>query len=235
MGEATISVIIPVYNGAPYLAEALRSVQAQRIPASEIIVVDDGSTDGTADLVGTVFPAVRYLHQDNAGAGAARNRGVAAATGVFLAFLDADDLWLEDKLALQLAAFHAVPDTEAVFGQVRQFYSPELDAAAKSRIRCPDGLTPGWLPTTMLARRDAFFRVGLFETNWQVGEGVNWILRAKELNLKTAMLPDLVYLRRLHQTNKGITHRDCVQDRVRILKAHLDAGRRPAKRFPPER
>jgi glycosyltransferase involved in cell wall biosynthesis len=226
MIESSISVIIPVYNSAQYLTEALLSIQAQSVAASEIILVDDGSTDDCAALIKNAFPAVKYYYQDNAGTGAARNRGVETATGNFLAFLDADDFWLENKLALQMAAFRDFPDTDAVFGQVKQFYSPELDETTRNKICCPDEIMPGYLPTTMLIKSDAFSRIGLFETNWQVGEGINWILRSRELGIKTIMLSELIYMRRIHKTNKGTTHRQFANERVRILKAHLDAERK---------
>jgi len=85
---------------------------------------------------------------------------------------------------------------------------------------------PGYLPGTMMIKREAFFRVGLFETNWKVGQDVSWIMRAKERCLHMFMLPDLVYMRRLHKYNKGITQRQFIKDRVGILKASLDLKRK---------
>jgi hypothetical protein len=85
---------------------------------------------------------------------------------------------------------------------------------------------PGYLPYTMVIKRAAFFHVGLFETNWRVGQDVAWIMRAKEQNLQMLMLPDLVYMRRIHKNNKGITHRRFINDRVRILKASLERRRK---------
>jgi len=84
---------------------------------------------------------------------------------------------------------------------------------------------PGYLPGTMLIEREAFLRAGGFETNWQVGEFVSWYARAAELGIRTMMLPDLVALRRLHETNKGIRQRQAVTDYVQILKASLDRRR----------
>jgi glycosyltransferase involved in cell wall biosynthesis len=96
-----ISVIIPTYNRAHLLARAVRSVLNQSLPAQEIIVVDDGSTDNTAEVMSQQFPQCVYIQQSNRGVSAARNRGIDAAEGEWLAFLDSDDEWLENKLQRQ--------------------------------------------------------------------------------------------------------------------------------------
>ena len=137
-----VSVIIPVYNREKYLAEAIESVLAQTYRPIEVIVVDDGSTDGSADIAKRFGSPVRYYFQPNSGAGAARNRGIAVARGSFLAFLDSDDLWVEDKLTHQMAAFERHSDVDIVSGHVRQFYSPELSEHTMEKIRCPDALIP---------------------------------------------------------------------------------------------
>jgi glycosyltransferase involved in cell wall biosynthesis len=188
-------------------------------------VVDDGSTDRSAQVIKRFGSAVHYVFQPQAGAGAARNRGVELTKGSFLAFHDADDLWTEDKLRLQLAAFAADTGLDVVFGHTEQFHSPELNATVKSETYCPVGLMPGYLPQAMLVKRSAFDRVGRFDTGWRVGEFLSWYLRAKEVGLRTLMLPDLVLRRRLHETNQGIRERGAATDYVRILKASLDRRR----------
>jgi len=106
----SVSAIIPTYNRAPLLGRALDSVYAQTRPPDEIIVVDDGSSDSTRRMIADHFPQVHYLHQRNAGVSAARNYGIQAASGDWLAFLDSDDVWLPDKLAMQLARLDDNPD-----------------------------------------------------------------------------------------------------------------------------
>jgi glycosyltransferase involved in cell wall biosynthesis len=108
--EAVISVVIPSYNSAELLPEAVGSVLAQTRPAEEIVLVDDGSEDDTAEVCGRFGAAVRYIRQANAGASAARNTGIAAARGDWLAFLDADDLWEPEKLELEVAALGRHPE-----------------------------------------------------------------------------------------------------------------------------
>lgn len=230
---ALVSVIIPVFNGEAYIEEALSSIRAQTWSRNEVIVVDDGSTDGTAAIMRNRHRGVRYHYQDNAGIGAARNAGLGLATGDFFAFLDADDFWLPGKLEAQMRVFRQLPATDMVFGHIRQFHSPELSERDRARIACPDGLMPAELPSTMLCRRAVFDTVGLFETRWKVGQDVSWIMRARECGLKTVMLPDLVYMRRLHASNNGNTKSEDFGDRLQIIKAMLDRRRTQAR--PPGR
>jgi len=220
-----VSVIIPVLNGEAYLDEALASIRGQAGGRTEVIVVDDGSTDGTADVVRARHGDMHYHYQENAGIGAARNAGLRLARGAFIAFLDADDYWLPGKLDRQLAVFRDQPETVAVFGHIRQFHSPELSAEARARILCPEAPMPAELPSTMLCRRAVFDRVGPFETRWKVGQDASWIMRARECGLRVVMLPDVVYMRRLHANNNCNTRSEYFGDRLRIIKAMLDRRR----------
>ena len=113
-----ISVVVPVYNGERFIADTLRSVRCQSYAASEVIVVDDGSTDSTEEIVRTEFPEVRYHRQPNAGAAAARNAGTSRATNDWIAFLDADDLWYRDKLSVQREEIAVHPEVGLVYSNV---------------------------------------------------------------------------------------------------------------------
>lgn len=110
----TVSVVIPTYNRAHFIGEAIASVRAQTYPCSEIIVVDDGSTDHTATVVAALGPGIRYLQQPNAGPAAARNHGIANACGDLIAFLDTDDRWRPQKLERQVALLERWPDVALV-------------------------------------------------------------------------------------------------------------------------
>ena len=221
-GARTISAIIPAYNAGRYLAEAIESILAQSLRPAEIVVVDDGSTDETHVVVKRFGAAVRYAFQPHAGIGAARNRGVELAGGEMLAFLDADDLWTPSKLACQMAAFASAPPPDLVFGQVVQFPSPEIAEEVVKKIAFVAQPTPGYLPSAMLLRRETFLRVGPFATHWEVGEWVDWYVRAIDLGLRSLMLPEVVQRRRIHDTNQGIRKRDAQTEYVRIVKASLD-------------
>lgn len=225
-----VSVMIPVYNGERYLAEAIESVLAQTYRPIEIIVVDDGSTDSSADVAKRFALPVRYCFQPHSGAGAARNRGTGLAQGSLFAFLDADDLWVEDKLMREMVAFDDDPELDMVFGHVEQFHSPELDEIERKKIRYAAKIMSGYHAGSMLIRRDAFLRVGPFETKWKVGEFIDWYLRALEKGVKSMMLPEVVLKRRLHTANMGIRERRSQTDYVRILKASIDRRRLASQR-----
>jgi glycosyltransferase involved in cell wall biosynthesis len=225
-----VSVIIPVYDCERFLAEAIDSVLDQTYPPFETIVVDDGSTDRSADIARSFAPRVRYCYQLNSGIGAARNSGADLANGELLAFLDADDRWVAEKLAKQLAAFENDPELHMVFGQARQLRNGVAWERGIDEKTChPVGLMPGIVPGTMLIKRASYFRVGPFRTDLKVGEFIDWYSRAVEASLRSLTLPDLVLWRRLHDTNQGIRERQAITDYALVLKASLDR-RRMAKR-----
>lgn len=225
MNKPLISVIIPVYNGEQYLAEAIESVLAQTLRPIEVIVVDDGSTDGSAEVAKNFQSKIKYFYQRHSGASAARNRGADLSKGKYLAFLDSDDIWEVNKLADQMKAFYDDPDLDIVFGHVKQFYSPELDESIKRKIHCPAEKMPGYYPSAMLMKRDSFFRAGPFDTTLKIGEFIDWYIKAKEYGLKSIVLPDTVVQRRIHAANQSINERRNQSDFVRILKKSLDRRR----------
>lgn len=220
-----ISVMMPAYNAAPYVGEAIESVLAQDYENTELIVVDDGSDDGTAEIAKR-FPAVRYFFQSNAGNGAARNRAIQEARGELFAFVDADDRMAPGRLMLQKHALDADPTVAMVFGMVREFVSPELDAAARSSIRPPAPEPMPFLsPNLMLIRRAAFERVGPFSTTLSVGVTVDWIARASETGLRHTMLPEILLERRLHTQNNGLRERDSRSQYLQVLRAAMERRR----------
>src|SRR5262249_17267514 len=126
MEQSLVSCIVPVFNGERYLGETLDSILAQTYRPREIIVVDDGSTDGTAAVVAAYGKRVTSVWQANAGEMAARNRGLTRARGEFIAFLDADDLWHPEKLARQIARFQERPEIDLSFTRFQNFWVSEL-------------------------------------------------------------------------------------------------------------
>jgi len=220
-----VSVIIPAYNCQRYVEEAIHSLLAQTYTSTEIIVIDDGSTDATADAVKHYVPPVKYAFQPNGGPDSARNHGIDLARGSFFAFLDADDLWVRDKLALQLDAFTKDPNLDAVFGHIEQFISAELNENLRSRIMMRPGPMPGYTFESMLVRRDSFFEVGKFNTDHTLGAFLDWHARAQEKGLKSLMLPDIVASRRIHSDNLGIRRANAQSDYLRLLKGILDRRR----------
>lgn len=224
-----ISTIIPVYNGERYLHEAVMSVLSQVGVEQDVWIIDDGSTDDTpaiADALAAQSQSVpiHVVHQTNAGSSDARNCGVQLSAGAFLAFLDADDIWTPGRLRLMLDAFEENPALDVVLGYVEQFYSPELDEVQRARLYCPDKPMPGQHPGGMLMRRAAFEKIGGFDNAIQYGEVVEWVIRVHDARLQMKLLPNVVFRRRIHGTNKILT--PLAQNIYpSILKAALDRRR----------
>ena len=188
LAELRVTAAIPVRDGEAYLAEAIESVLSQSRPCDQLIVVDNGSSDRSAEIAAGFAPSVEVVSELRPGIGAARNAALRAASGDYLAFLDADDLWESDKTALQLAAFEAEPGLQLVFGHVRQFVSPDLTAEDAEGLRVPADPQPGQYIGAMLARRSAIEAIGPWPNDVRVSDGLTFLLRARELGLEQAML-----------------------------------------------
>jgi glycosyltransferase involved in cell wall biosynthesis len=224
----TVSCIVPVFNGERYLAEAVDSILAQTHRPIELIVVDDGSTDGSAAVASRYGDRVRLARQANAGPAAARNRGLDLATGDFVAFLDSDDLWHPDKLRLQLACFDRDPDLGGCVTQVRNFTSPELAVEAPDPALARD--VPGYSTVTLLARRDVFDRVGPFDCRRAHSSETEWFLRCRARGVRVALLGQTLVSRRLHAANRSARlHARSVDEYLHLLKAHVDGIRNRAR------
>jgi glycosyltransferase involved in cell wall biosynthesis len=199
-GEAgLVSCIVPVYNGERFIGEALDSIAAQSYRRHETIIVDDGSSDGTANVVAARGNAVRCFRQENAGGAAARNQGIAMAWGEFVAFLDADDLWHQEKLTRQMARFAERPELDISLSHVQNFWMPEVaeERALLQGHRRTQPL-PGYSAGTLLVRRQLFARLGLFTATMRHGDQTEWFLRARELGAVVEVLPEVLLERRLH-------------------------------------
>jgi glycosyltransferase involved in cell wall biosynthesis len=229
LAEPTVTAAISVRDGEAYLAEAIESALAQSRPCDQVVVVDNGSTDGSAAIAAGYGPPVELVTEPRPGIGPARNAAVAAAGGDFVAFLDADDLWQADKTERQLAAFVARPELQLVFGHVRQFASPDLPAAEAAALRVPAESQPGLHIGAMLARRAAIEAIGPWAEDVRISDGLTFLLRARELGLAQEMLEETVTLRRVHGANHSINNRDQRTEFARHLKRSLDRRREGAR------
>ena len=221
-----ISVIMPAYNAERYVGNALDSVLAQTLPPHEIVVIDDGSTDGTPAVLETYVRRIRLLRQRNSGPSTAINRAVGLAEGDCLAFIDADDLWAPEKLEIQSAALSADSELAAVFGAVQQFVSDELNWDTARNYVVPDGAQPGISKITMLIRRATFARVGPFAEQYRATDFIEWYARACMLGLRFRVLSEVVAFRRHHPQNLGRRLRSVQHNELlAVLKQSLDLRR----------
>ena len=197
----TVSVVIPVLNGERFVRDAIDSVLAQIGVSTQVIVVDNGSTDGTREAVRAKYEnSLVLLDEPRPGAAHARNTGVRAATGEYLAFLDADDIWLPGKLQRQLAELNSRPEIDMVFCHGQDFHSPELTGAEKSVAVCRPAPYPWIAPSAFLCRRETFLRVGDFP-GAPAGEFIAWYGWAQSLGLNTSVIAEVLFHRRIHLAN----------------------------------
>ena len=201
-GDPLVSCIVPVFNGERFLAQTLASIRAQTYESLEIVVVDDGSTDGTPAVVAAQGGPVAYLRQNNRGQAAARNAGVRAARGEFVAFLDADDLWEPAKLARQMARLRQAPPIDLCLTRFQNFWMPELaDEARRYRDDPVARPSAAWCIGTLLAPRRVLDRFGPFDERLRLGPNITWFLRAAGRGARIEVVPDVLMRRRLHADN----------------------------------
>jgi glycosyltransferase involved in cell wall biosynthesis len=226
----TVSCVIPTYNAARYLERALTSVFEQSRPPDEIIVVDDGSTDGTAGVLAAFGPRLRALRQENAGPAAARNRGIEIAAGDLVCFQDADDEWHRDKLAKQLALLAARPEVGICITHLRNVWAEHLDG---ERLALGDHVfandPPGYVFQTSLIRREVFERAGMLDETMRRAEDIEWFARARDVGVALEVLPDVLVYRHLHGQNTSVADEETASARhaqiLEIVAARLKQQR----------
>jgi glycosyltransferase involved in cell wall biosynthesis len=213
-----VSVIMPVYNGEQFLAPALDSVFAQDYEPFEVVVCDDGSTDGTAQVLER-YPAVTVVRQQNAGAAAARNAAVTASHGTFAAFFDADDLWPPNRLSLQAAYLVENPGIACVLGR-QEWMNPPPWLTRDAVYGDLDGIP---LLSAMI-RRSVFDELGGFDPSFRVAEDTDLLIRMRQRGVELAILPEVVLYRRFHGANLT-ADRSAPSSLVRSLRQKLERER----------
>ncbi|MDZ7362471.1 MAG: glycosyltransferase [candidate division KSB1 bacterium] len=215
-----VSVIIPTFNRADFLREAIDSVLAQTEKDFELIVVDDGSTDHTKEMLAAYGEPIHYLFQPNAGASAARNRGIRRARGRFIAFLDSDDLWQPKKLSRQIEWMAAHPD-------IMLCYTDEIWIRRGVRVNQKKIHTKagGWIyplclprciisPSSVLMRRELFDAVGLFDEQLPICEDYDLWLRVAS-RFEVGFIPEPLIVKRGGHPDQ-LSHREWGIDRYRV-------------------
>jgi glycosyltransferase involved in cell wall biosynthesis len=218
---SSVSVIIPVRNCELYLGEAIRSVVEGTVKPAEVLVIDDGSTDGSVSVASGFGAPVICLQREPDGLAAACNRGIEASRGDLVAFVDADDRWTARKLETQTAILAEDPSIGAAFAHASEFVSPELTEAQRAEVRIHEGAVPARVRGTMLARRELFDLVGPFDETISVGDFVDWHARADEAEVRTVLTDDVLLERRVHLTNMGRSAPDSRLEYVRVVRMAL--------------
>lgn len=218
-----ISVILPVYNVATYLAKSIDSVLKQTYQNFELIVINDGSTDDSLGILHSFTDErVVVLDQENKGKAYALNRGIRAAKGEYIAFIDGDDLWENDKLENQINIFELNPALEISFGKFEQFLSEEL-VQAKRKFRFIEKPASGLLIQTCLAKKEIFEKYGFFPDG-KMGEFIIWFDHARSKGLNYYMSEDIVAYRRIRE-NSLSQHKEYYSSILTLMKEKLDKKR----------
>ena len=224
--KPTVSVVMPVYNGEKYLAQAIQSILDQTYTPYEIICIDDKSTDTTLSILESFGDAVRIIqNSENNGAAASRNAGILFAQGDFLAFADADDIWDSKKLASQMNQFQKDPTLDISFTMIQNFFSPELSEDFKLKRSFPTEPIPGQITGTAVIKRSSFEKVGLLNPKYRIGDFIEWMMRANSLGFKKAMVEEVLYLRRVHENNMSAHNQETHASYLNVVKEVLNRKR----------
>ncbi len=199
MPEPLISIIMPCFNGEKYIESAINSILAQSYVPIELIIIDDGSTDNSKEVIQSFGDKVQYYYQPNGGPSKARNLGVKIAKGDYIGFLDADDLMNENMLAKCISIFGEYPETEIVWTKYQIVYEANVP---RYGIRIGEDNT---IHTTYLGsalyRRKVFDKIGLLDEQLRFSEDTDWWKRAMEAKLNVQKIEFIGIIYRRHQNN----------------------------------
>lgn len=218
-----VSVIIPVYNGAAFIADAVRAVARQEYHAVEIIVVDDGSSEDITAALRDVPIDVRLFRQDNGGAASARNRGIRDASGDFIAFLDVDDLWPERNLGAMVDHLLAHPEVDVVRGRAQVTRYTTADEPGEY-LGNPAESFPHYIGAGLYRKR-AFEKVGLFDADLRFAEDTDWYTRAAEKELPLLHVDEVTLFVRRHDGNMTRGKTIVELNQLRLFKKMIDRRR----------
>lgn len=201
MGDPLTSVIIAVKNGERFLAAAINSVLQQDYRPLEIIVVDDHSTDRTAEVAQS-FKQVQYIYNDgDPGIASSRNLGLDAVEGELIAFNSHDDLWAPRKLSLQVNRMIRYPETGCTFTRIRFFLEPGCSIPRGFKKKLLKGDYVGYMPETLVAHRSLFRIVGRFNPDLIIADDVDWFIRVRDAGIPIAVIPEVLLFKRVHDAN----------------------------------
>lgn len=230
-----VSVIIPTYNRGNMIADAINSVLEQTYKDCEVIVIDDGSTDNTKEIISRYGDKVRYFYQQRGGAGSARNYGVSVSQGTYLAFLDSDDIWMKNKLEMQMEIIKNNPELILVYsdcivtknGTLVAYYSnwfkPKLGSVYEDLIKGP------FIPNlTVVVKKSIVLQVGGFDERLKMSQDYDLYLRVC-MKGPVGYVSDQLAEYRLHESNNTKDLYKHLQYDIQLLENHLDIAPQNAK------
>ena len=226
-----VDVILPVFEGERFVRRAVESALTQRLPADlgltvTVRCIDDGSTDGSWRVLGELadlYPEVcASRNSQNLGVAATRNAGVRAGTSEFIAFIDQDDAWVPDKLALQLSALRSRPELGYVVGHQRIVVEEGWERPEWCRLDWLEQPQAGFIPSALLVRRETFVDVGPLDESMRAGgDDMDWFARARRLGIPHVMLDEVVFTRFVHDRNSSRNPRTD-GDLLTAVRRHLE-------------
>lgn len=220
-------MVVPVHDGRRFLPAALASIGAQTFPPLEILVVDDGSTDGSGEMAAG-FAGVTLRRQPQSGVASARNAGIAAARGDLIAFLDQDDLWTPEKLEKQVAVMRRRPELGYVLAWETVFLEAGMPQPSWVRPEWLGEGHPGYVPGALLARRELFDSLGGFDPSFENGSDSEWLFRAADRGVPFEVVPVVLLHRRIHDANESRRAERLRPELLRTVKASIERKRRAA-------
>jgi len=217
---ADVTCIIPVYNGEKYVAESIDSVLNQTQSMSKILVVNDGSTDGTLNVLDQYDGRIEVINKQHSGLSDTLNAGIMSSDTEYIAFLDADDIWDPSKTETQLRAINE-NDVDMCFCYMEQFISPDMTEDQRRMVKLDQTKIKGYSKVAMIVRRDVFSKVGMFDINFNTGDFIDWYSRAMAQKITHCIVDEVLCRRRIHLSNFMRSEKSDVGDFAAIMRKHL--------------
>ncbi len=223
MNNPLVSIILPLYNGRNFIESSINSVLSQSYNPFELLVIDDGSSDGSDDLVPS-DPRIRLFRRQNAGVAASRNFGISQAKGTFLAFIDQDDRWYPEKLQLQMQVLLNDPEPGYV---LTLMHNHLVETMQRPYWLNPELLTEdpvGLLPSTLVVRRRIFAEIGIFTEDLVNASDMEWFIRAKKAGVQMRIVNQVLLQRNIHEDNCSSDNNTGKREMFSILRQKIKAG-----------
>lgn len=219
-----VSVIIPVFNGEKYIAEAIESVLNQTYQNYEIIFIDGNSTDKTP-IIAQSYPQIRYFLQNSQGITNGYNEGIDEAKAELITFLSCDDIWTHDKLKIQVNYMIDNPEIQYSVGKVKLFLEEGNLPPSGFKTELLEGDHIGIIPETLMVRKNVFQQVGKFNPEFTVAFDTDWFARCQDAKIPMTIIDKVVLYKRIHNNNVSLNNRNFDQYLLKILRESIHRKR----------